>query len=138
MAETVELRAEPPTKGIPFPALPIDGSNGECDDVQLHQSAKAWSRQHAAIAIDDAKDYVTHNNSREVYSMLKERGVSTVLVVGVHTNMFVVNRTFAIKQLRRWNVDCVLVRDHIESMCINKKSPFVTHHEGTELVLGHI
>ena len=48
------------------------------------------------------------------------------------------NRTFAIKQLRKWDVDCLLVRDLTDAMYNPKKSPFVSHDEGTQLVIGYI
>ena len=131
-------KADPPkTRDIPSPPLPIDDSDGGCDDAEPSQSKNAWSRQHAAITIDDAKDYVTDNGG-EVYSVLKARGLTTVFVLGVHTNMCVLNRSFAIKQLRKWDVDCLLVRDLTDAMYNPKKSPFVTHDEGTQLVIEYI
>jgi hypothetical protein len=58
--------------------------------------------------------------------------------MGVHTNMCVLNRSFAIKQMTRWGIRCVLVRDLTDAMYNPKKRPNVTHEEGTELVIGHI
>ena len=52
--------------------------------------------------------------------------------------MCVLNRSFAIKQLTKWGVDCLLVRDLTDAMYNPKKKPFVTHGEGTQLVVQHI
>ena len=52
--------------------------------------------------------------------------------------MCVLNRTFAIKQLRRWDVDCLLVRDLTDAMYNPKMRPFVSHDEGTQLVIRYI
>ena len=47
------------------------------------------------------KDYITDSGS-EVYSLMAEKGIDTLIVMGVHTNMCVLNRTFAIKQMVKW------------------------------------
>ena len=131
-------KSEPPKpKAIDAPALPIDDSDGGCDDAAPAKFFKAWTHQHEAIAIDEEKDYVTDNGG-EVYNILKERGATTVVLLGVHTNMCVLNRGFAIKQLRKWDIDCLLVRDLTDAMYNPKKKPFVEHAAGTQLVIQHI
>lgn len=130
-------RVEPPKPlNLPDPPLPIDDSDGGCDDVVPAKSFRAWKRQHPAIRI--GKDDVISDNGQEVYSFMKERGIKTLLVAGVHTNMCVLNRTFAIKQMTRWGVPCVLLRDLTDAMYNPKKSPFVAHDAGTSLVIRHI
>lgn len=136
-AKDAKAVAPPKEKDIPCPALPIDDTDGGCDDDPQPKFSKAWTREHKAITVDDEKDYVTDSGA-EVYNVLQARGVKTVLVLGVHTNMCVLNRKFAIKQLRKWDVDCLLVRDLTDSMYNPKKSPFVSHDEGTQLVIGFI
>jgi nicotinamidase-related amidase len=131
-------KADPPkNKDLPDPPLPIDDSDGGCDDAAPVKPFKAWSRQHAAIKVDGDKDYVTDSGA-EVYNVLKGKGIETVFVMGVHTNMCVLNRSFAIKQLRRWDVTCYLVRDLTDAMYNPKMKPLVTHAEGTGLVIAHI
>ena len=58
--------------------------------------------------------------------------------MGVHTNMCVLHRTFAIKQMTRWGIRCILVRDLTDSMYDPKKPPMVSHDQGTELVVQYI
>ena len=131
-------KIEPPKpKEIVAPALPIDDSDGGCDDAVPAKFFKAWTHQHEAIPVDEEKDYVTDNGG-EVYNILRDRGVTTVILMGVHTNMCVLNRSFAIKQLRKWDIDCLLVRDLTDAMYNPKKKPFVTHDEGTQWVIRHI
>ena len=127
----------PKNKDLPDPPLPIDDTDGGCDDIAPVKSFRAWTRQHAAIKIDDDKDYVT-DSGKEVFNILKDKGVTTVFVMGVHTNMCVLNRSFAIKQLRRWDVSCLLVRDLTDAMYNPKMKPLVTHAEGTNLVIAHV
>lgn len=129
-------RSEAPTpKQIDAPPLPIDDSRGGCDTEsdQVHQ---AWTKQHAAIRI--AGQDLISDNGAEIYSALKARGIDTVLVAGVHTNMCILNRSFAIKQMTKWGVKCILLRDLTDAMYSPKDRPYVSHEAGTELVIQHI
>jgi hypothetical protein len=58
--------------------------------------------------------------------------------MGVHTNMCVINRSFGIKQLVRWGLQAVLIRDLTDAMYNPAMRPYVSHREGTELVIGYI
>jgi nicotinamidase-related amidase len=130
-------RVEPPKPlALPDPKLPVDDSDGGCDDDKPATEHRAWTRQHPAVPIADT-DFISDSGA-EVYSLLKARGIKNLLVMGVHTNMCVLNRTFAIKQMTRWGVRCVLIRDLTDTMYNPKRAPFVSHDEGTELVVGHI
>jgi nicotinamidase-related amidase len=131
-------RATPPkTIELPTePALPIDDSDGGCDDAEATKFFKAWSRQHEAITIGEM-DLISDNGA-EVYSALQKHGVKNLLVMGVHTNMCVLGRSFAIRQMTKWGVRCILVRDLTDAMYNPRKAPFVSHAEGTELVIQHI
>lgn len=131
-------KVEPPKpKDLPNPPLPVDDSDGGCDDDPPAKFSKAWTRQHPAITIDPARDYLSDQGA-EVYGILREKGATTLVVMGVHTNMCVLNRTFAIKQMTRWGVDCLLVRDLTDAMYNPKMRPFVPHDRGTELIVEHI
>src|SRR5205823_8610243 len=115
----------------------VDSADGGFDDEKPAKSFKAWTSQHAAITIDGEKDYVTDNGT-EVYSIMKEKGIDTLFVMGVHTNMCVLNRSFAIKQMVRWDVKTFLVRDLTDAMYNPKMKPMVTHEKGTQLIIEFI
>ena len=128
-------KAEPPTPlGLIDPALPIDDASGGCDTHDAFY--KAWTREHAALRITG--DDVVSDNGAEVYSFLKKKGIRNLLVMGVHTNMCVLKRSFAIRQMTNWGIHCVLVRDLTDTMYDPKDRPFVAHDQGTELVVEHI
>jgi nicotinamidase-related amidase len=133
----VPKTSPPKAKDLPNPPLPVDDSDGGCDDEKPAKERRAWSRQNAAIAIDDDKDYITDNGS-EVYSLMASKKLGTLLVMGVHTNMCVLNRTFAIKQMVKWGQEVYLVRDLTDAMYNPKMKPFVTHKKGTELIIEFI
>lgn len=124
----------PKPREIDAPALPIDDSDGGCDTGE--RMFKAWSRQIATIPVE-AGDLVSDQGS-EVYTALRLRGIENLLVMGVHTNMCILNRTFAIKQMTRWGVRCILLRDLTDAMYDPKDRPFVAHEQGTALVVEHI
>src|SRR5262249_47386236 len=136
LAQKVPKIKLPPDRKIDDPPLPIDDKEGGCDDPMPVKPFRAWKRQHAAIKIVEG-DLISDNGG-EVYANLKARNITHLLVMGVHTNMCVLNRSFSIKQMTRWGIRCVLVRDLTDAMYSPKKKPFVSHDEGTKLVIEHI
>lgn len=129
-------RVSPPADlDLSDPPLPIDDAKGGCD-TSADKFYKAWSRQHPGIRID-ASDAIS-DQGLEVYSLLQKQGIGNLLVMGVHTNMCVLKRTFAIRQMTKWGIRCVLVRDLTDSMYDPETSPYVPHEQGTELVVRHI
>ena len=115
--------------------LPIDDSDGGCDDEPMCPTRKAWSKQIDAIEIKEG-DAVT--DSAEAFYLMKQRGIENVLVAGVHINMCVLGRPFSIRQLVTQGQKVALVRDLTDSMYNPRKKPFVNHFEGTRLVVKHI
>lgn len=125
--EVGPMREEPP--------LPIDSSDGGCDTDDQPQY-QAWTRQNPAIRIDE--DDMISDNGGEVYNLLAHYGIKHLFVVGVHTNMCVLGRSFGIRRMTRWGLDCILVRDLTDTMYDPKDPPQVSHEEGTDLVVRHI
>jgi nicotinamidase-related amidase len=132
-------QVEPPQPlELAAPSLPIDDSDGGCDtpDNPLKPNTRVWTRENSAIRIVPG-DLVS-DKGQEVYSALHQRGIKDLLIAGVHTNMCVLNRGFAIKQMSKWGVRCVLIRDLTDAMYNPRRSPFVSHGEGTGLVIEYI
>ncbi len=132
LAPLVEM---PKPLEISDPPLPIDDSDGGCDTPQKPWY-KAWTRQIAKIEIGEF-DGISDNGD-EVYPFLRQLGIRYLIVMGVHTNMCVLNRTFAIRQMTRRGIQCILARDLTDTMYNPKMRPFVSHDRGTELVVEHI
>jgi nicotinamidase-related amidase len=126
----------PPSSEHADPALPIDDSD-EGSDTGETQTFRAWSRQHPALLIDQERDYIT-DNGQQVYSMMRQAGIDQALIMGVHTNMCVLRRSFAIKQMVKWGVAIALVRDLTDTMYNPAMRPYVSHSEGTRLVVEYI
>jgi len=128
-------KVDPPVPlNLADPPLPIDDKNGGCDTQD--QFYRAWTREHPALRIDSS-DVISDNGS-EIYSFLRERGINTLLVMGVHANMCILNRTFAIKRMTALGIRCILVRDLTDAMYNPDDAPQVSHSAGTQLVIEHI
>ena len=134
----------PPNLDHDDPPLPVDASDGGCDTLpdEAHPRHERgmpypWTRQHPAIEIDQERDAISARG-QEHYNLYRERGITHVLIMGVHTNMCILNRTFAIKQMVRWGLDVALVRDLTDAMYNPARPPYVSHEAGTRLIIEYI
>lgn len=125
----------PPPAPHHDPPQPVDASDEGCDtgDVPF----KAWSRQHPALSIDQERDVISDQGT-ELFNVYAQRGITTILVMGVHTNMCILNRSFGIKAMVRWGLDVRLVRDLTDTMYNPALPPYVTHDDSTRLVVAYI
>lgn len=118
-------------------ALPIDDSDGGCDDEPKCKGGPPypWTRQIAALEISD-EDAIT--DSEEAYYLMQQRGIENVIVMGVHANMCVLGRPFSIRQMVAQGKNVALMRDMTDTMYNSRMRPFVNHFRGTDLVVQHI
>ena len=118
--------------------FPIDDTAGGCDDPILKDwtGPYPWTREHPALDVvgfDGVSD-----NGQEIYNFCKQEGIANVALMGVHTNICILNRSFGIRQMTRLGFQVVLVRDLTDTMYDPRTRPFVSHARGTELVIEHI
>ena len=118
------------------PELPIDDSDMGCDCQQKCEIASPWKRQIDLIDIEET-DAIS-DDGQEVYNLLAERDIDNVIIVGVHLNMCVLGRSFAIRQMVKLGKNVVLVRDLTDTMYNHRMRPFVDHFTGTDLVVEHV
>lgn len=121
--------------GVDEPALPIDDSDGGCDSG-AENSYRAWTRQHPGIGVDSA-DAIS-DSGQEVLNLLVAEKRSKLLIMGVHTNMCILGRSFAIRRMLALGMSVLLVRDMTDAMYNPAKHPYVSHFAGTQLVIEHI
>jgi nicotinamidase-related amidase len=117
--------------------MPIDDSDMGCDCEAKCEIVPPWKRQIAIIKIDDSHDAIT-DNGQELYNLFAQRGTDNVMICGVHLNMCVLGRPFAIRQLVKLGKNVVLVRDLTDTMYNHRMPPNVNHFVGTELVVAHV
>jgi len=135
---TTPILTRCPREPVESRSFPIDDTSGECDDPIVKQwtGPYPWTRQHPAIDIagfDGVSD-----NGQEIHNFFKQEGITNVALMGVHTNICILNRGFGIRQLTKLGFQVVLARDLTDAMYDPRKRPFVSHTRGTELVIEHI
>jgi len=117
--------------------LPIDDSDMGCDCRPAKCPIReAWKRQINLIEIADG-DAIT-DNGQETWNLLAERGIENVVLCGVHLNMCVLGRPFAIRQMVNLRKNVALMRDMTDTMYNPERPPGVSHFEGTDLVIEHV
>ncbi|HZT33454.1 MAG TPA: isochorismatase family protein [Bryobacteraceae bacterium] len=119
--------------------FPIDDSAGGCDDPVVKSfegPPYPWTREHPAIDIVGF-DGVSESG-QEIYNFCKQEGIDKIVLMGVHTNICILNRGFGARQMTRLGFEVVLARDLTDAMYDPRTRPFVSHARGTELVIEHI
>jgi len=135
-APPVQPPAELPREDPPLPIQAPGGGSDTNDDV-APGGAAVWTRQHPAIEIDGDRDAISDDGG-ELLALYRQRGIRNILIMGVHTNMCVLGRSFAIKQMVRWGFRVALVRDLTDTMYTPADAPYVPHADGTGLVIEYI
>jgi nicotinamidase-related amidase len=128
---------------------PIDQTDGgEDDDPEEHAQWAAelkakglnprapWTRQIDVLKIHDA-DAIS-DSGVEIWNLLEQRGISNVILLGVHVNMCVAGRPFGLRQMAKNGKNVVLMRDMTDSMYNPKAWPYVDHYTGTDLFIEHV
>ena len=115
--------------------LPI-ADEEPCDDAVPRAKIRMYSRQHADIRIEP-EDGIS-DDGQEIFNYFQANGVENVILTGVHANKCVLGRPFGIRQQVRLGKNVALARDLTDSMYDPRDEPFVSHDEGTQLVIEHI
>ena len=118
------------------PPLPVDDKDGGCDGSGNSHKV-VWTRQNKGITIDQERDVIS-DQGRELLNVYAERGIKTLLIAGVHTNMCVLHRSFAIKQMVRWGYEVYLLRDLTDALYNPASPPYVSYEEGFRLIVEFI
>ncbi len=116
--------------------LPIDDTDMGCDCATKCEIVPPWTRQIKTIEIAEP-DAIT-DNGQETFNLLAERRIDNVIIMGVHLNMCVLGRPFAIRQLVMQGKKVLLIRDMTDTMYCSKMKPYVNHFDGTDLVIEHV
>ena len=117
--------------------LPIDDSDMGCScEGDKCEIREAWTRQIKLIEMVEG-DAIT-DSGQETYNLLAERGIDNVILCGVHLNMCVLGRPFAIRQMVKLGKNVALMRDMTDTMYNPERPPGVDHFTGTDLVIEHV
>ena len=131
---------EPPEPlDLQTPTFPLGtDTNHGCDGIWDwdHGGTQKMTRQTPLIEI--AEEDGISDSGAEVYNFMQQHGITILLIMGVHTNMCVMGRSFGIQQMVKWQVDIALVRDLTDAMYNPADPPYVSHDKGTELMIEYI
>lgn len=128
---------------------PLDQSDGGNDDEPEQKllwqeeliskglkPMSPWKSEHPGLDIESG-DYVSDRGD-EVWSILENKKIRNVMILGVHTNMCVLGRPFGLRNLAQYGKNVVLVRDMTDTMYNPNMPPYVNHFSGTDLIVEHI
>ncbi|MDR2683050.1 MAG: cysteine hydrolase [Dysgonamonadaceae bacterium] len=114
---------------------PIDQSDGGCENPEC-KSAGVWTRQIDTLTIRD-EDLITASGT-EVAGYFFQKGIKNVIVMGVHTNMCIIGRPFALRAMKTLGMNVVLMRDMTDLMYNHAMWPYVDHFAGLDLMVEYI
>ncbi|MDR1860498.1 MAG: isochorismatase family protein [Bacteroidales bacterium] len=114
---------------------PVDQSDEGCENSGA-KPYRAWTKQIDALEIAD-NDLISDNGA-EIGACFKKRGIKNVILVGVHTNMCVIGRSFGLRAMKRMGMNVVLMRDMTDLMYNHERKPFVNHFSGLDLIEEYI
>jgi nicotinamidase-related amidase len=120
-------------KETPFPIVVVhDG----CTDDPPCRVGRPWKRQIPTLEIKEV-DAIT-DDGNQVYNLMRQRGAENLIIMGVHTNMCVLGRSFGIKAMVGRGANVALMRDMTDTMYCSEGAPQVDHFAGTDLVIEWI
>lgn len=117
---------------------PIDHSDGGCDCQPTCKQGPPWPWKSQIDSIQIRNEDAISDSGVEVWSLLEQRGITNVILMGVHTNMCVLGRPFGLRHMAKFGKNVVLMRDLTDTMYNSRMRPFVNHFTGTELVVEHV
>jgi len=114
---------------------PVDQSDEGCEtgDCKPH---KAWTKQIDALTIADG-DLISDSGA-EIGAYFQKKGIKNVILMGVHTNMCVIGRSFGLRAMTRMGMNVVLMRDMTDLMYNPQMPPYVNHFTGLDLIVDYI
>jgi nicotinamidase-related amidase len=115
---------------------PIDQSDGGCDCSPECKQGTPWTHETDLIEISD-KDAISDSGS-EIAGLFKKKGIKNVILMGVHTNMCVIGRSFGLRNMIRLGFNVALMRDMTDTMYDSKQWPGVSHFTGNSLMFEYI
>ncbi len=117
--------------------LPVDDSDMGCSCVGTKcEIVPPWKRQVASIELASG-DAMT-DDGQETWNLLTARGIENVVLCGVHLNMCVLGRPFAIRQQVALGKNVAFIRDLTDSMYNPERPPGVDHFTGHDLIIAHV
>ncbi len=142
--QAIPRHPAPETIGFQAPRPPGPTDHCECGPDEPCGKGRAWSRQHPGLKIEEGDLIGDCNNGGELLSLCRERGIDTLLYMGVASNMCVQYRSFGIRNMKNHGLRAIVVRDLVEAITANgigpdgKPDPNFTPAKGSARIERHI
>ncbi|MDR1224790.1 MAG: isochorismatase family protein [Tannerella sp.] len=114
---------------------PVDQSDEGCEEAGCTPH-RAWTRQTDLLTVRD-EDLISDSGA-EIGAYFKKKKIRNVILVGVHTNMCVIGRSFGLRAMKRMGMNVVLMRDMTDLMYNQAMPPRVNHFSGLDLIVEYI
>lgn len=138
-AEPAKVAFNPPP-----PPGPTDFCECGPDQPCKRKAFGSWTRQHPDLRIEGNDLIGDCNNARELMNLCAERGIDTLLYMGVASNMCVLDRSMGVRNMKGRGFRTLVVSDMVEAITSNglnaqgKPDPAFTPAAGTARVQQHI
>jgi nicotinamidase-related amidase len=122
------------------------------DDIKVNFTAKSarclcgpgiechgnygWDGMHPDLFVGDSDLFSASTD--EIYSLLSERGINTIIYMGVHTNMCVFGKPGAMSPMWKAGFNCILARDLNDAFTAYESSSGYTPDDGTAEIDGNL
>src|SRR5258706_480089 len=108
-----------------------------CDMWNQHWCKGATGRVAEMAPVLKNLDAIT-DSGVEAAGLFQAKGIKNVILMGVHENMCVINRPFALRNMIRLGMNAVVMRDLTDAMYDSKEWPVVSHFTGNSLMTEYI
>ena len=95
-----------------------------------------WDGMHPDLRI--AESDLIAEGTQQLYSLCRERGITHLLYMGVHTNMCVMGKSVGMVPMMRTGLQCILCRDLTDAYTDYNPATGYTPDRGTAEVVAHI
>jgi len=122
-----KIPSHQPPQRIDFnpPAEPEGKDCCECGPTQPCKSKSFghWSRQHPDLNITVGDLIGDCNNERELLNFCQQRGIDTLIYMGVASNMCVLHRQFGMRNMKGYGFKVIFVSDLVQAITANGLEP---------------
>ncbi len=121
-----------------YPPMPLNTDDLGCD-VPGFNEYKAWTRETPLITIHDEDGLIDdEQNGQTLYNIVAAKGIKNIMYMGVHENMCIMNRAFAIVKSVSWGLNVAVIREATDTMYEPMKPPYVDHETSVIMMTEYI
>ena len=118
-----------------WPMTPVKGQGEPCKGAADAIPARIF-REHLSISVGPHD--IISDDVNEIMTYVRQARIETVFFCGVHMNMCVLDNPFGIKNMSRYGISCVLLRDLTDPIFCPIRYPSLTQEEGKRLIAEFI